>query len=157
MKDFIKSIILTRNYVLSEMEERIQKMYVLGKLTEEEMTELLNLSAENAKDNQQVDLYAKLVELEERVFALEHPVISEDEPTPVYATWTSGYTTKKGETVLFDYDNDGNLDYLRYDGGRDQTALSPGKIAGWHVVDAEGNILGDYLSGVFTPVEEQEN
>ena len=145
MKEFIQSILATGNFVLSEMEERIQKMYILGKLTEEEMTELLAYAADRAADNKQVDLYGKVVELENRIFALEHPV------TPTYPVWTSGYTTAKGEVVQYDYDGDGTLDLLRYDGGRDQTALSPGKIAGWHVVDENGNILGDYLSGVFTP------
>lgn len=36
---------------------------------------------------------------------------------------------------------DGVLDLVRYDGGRDYTALSPGKINGWNVVDAAGNVL----------------
>lgn len=146
MRDFIESVIKTGNFIYIEMEERIQKMYVLGKITEEEMTELIALAAEYAQDARQVDIYNKLVELEERVFALEH----KNEPS--YVVWTAGYTTKKGETVLFDYDGDGVLDLLRYDGGRAQTALKPGKIDGWHVVDENGNILGDYLGGVFTPI-----
>ena len=37
MKDFIESVILQGKYVLSEMEERIGKMYVVGKITEEDM------------------------------------------------------------------------------------------------------------------------
>lgn len=146
MKEFIESVIMTGNYVLAEMEERIQKMYVMGKLSAEEMTELMTLAADNARDGQQVDLYAKVVELEERIFALEHPA------EPDYAIWVPGYTTRKGETVKYDYDQDGVYDLLRYDGGRDQTALSPGKIDGWHVVDAQGNILGTYYNGEFTPV-----
>ena len=146
MKNFIESVIRTGNFVYTEMEERIQKMYVLGKLTETEMTELLDLAADMAQDARQVDIYNKLVELEERVFALEH----KNEPS--YPVWVAGYTTKQGETVLFDYNGDGVLELLRYDGGRSQTALSVGKIDGWHVVDENGNILGDYRGGVFTPI-----
>lgn len=149
MKDFIESVIRTGNYVLSEMEERIQKMYVLGKLTEQEMTELLALAAENARDSMQIDLTAKLKELEDRIYALEHPV------EPDYVIWYSGYVTKKGETVRFDYDGDGVYDLLRYDGGRAETALRPGKIDGWHVVDADGNILGTYYNGEFIPVNSE--
>ena len=148
MKEFIESIINTGNYVLSEMEERIQKMFVMGKLTESEMTELLALAADNARDSMQIDVTAKLKELEDRIYALEHPV------EPDYAIWTPGYVTKKGEVVRFDYDGDGNYDLLRYDGGRAETALRPGKIDGWHVVDAQGNILGTYYNGEFTPVNE---
>ena len=148
MKEFIESIIRTGNYVLAEMEERIQKMYIMGKLTESEMTELLALAAENARDEKQIDFTAKLKELEDRVFALEHP------EEPDYAVWVPGYVTKNGEVVKFDYDNDGVYDLLRYDGGRTETALRPGKIDGWHVVDKDGNILGTYYNGEFTPVNE---
>jgi len=148
MKDFIESVLKTGTYVLSEMEERIQKMYILGKLTTEELEYLLTLAAENAKDAMQIDVTEKLKELEDRIFALEHPV------EPDYVIWTPGYVTKKGEVVQFDYDGDGVYDLLRYDGGRTETALRPGKIDGWHVVDAAGNVLGTYYNGEFIPVNE---
>ena len=148
MRDFIESVIRTGNYVLAEMEDRIQKMYVMGKLTESEMTELLDLAAENARDSMQIDITEKLKELEDRIYALEHPV------EPDYPIYVPGYVTKKGETIRFDYDNDGVYDLLRYDGGRAETALRPGKIDGWHVVDKDGNILGTYYNGEFTPVNE---
>ena len=147
MKEFIESVIRTGNYVLSEMEERIQKMYVLGKLTTEELEELLALAANNARDSMQIDVTAKLKELEDRIYALEHPV------TPDFPVWVAGYVTKKGETVQYDYDRDGQMDLLRYDGGRSETALRPGKIDGWHVVNAQGDILGTYYNGEFTPVQ----
>ena len=120
-------------------------MYVLGKLTAEEMSELLALAADHATDERQIDVVAKLKELEDRIFALEHK-------EPDYAVWVPGYVTKQGETVKFDYDNDGIIDLLRYDGGRTETSLRPGKIDGWHVVDADGNILGTYYNGEFTQV-----
>jgi len=149
MKEFIKSIIETGTYVLAEMEERIQKMYVMGKLTEEEMTELLAIAADHASDAQQIDVVAKLKDLEDRIYALEHPV------EPDYPIWVPGYVTKKGETVRFDYDEDGTLDLLRYDGGKAETALGPGKITGWYVVNANGEILGTYYKGEFTPVNAE--
>lgn len=147
MKEFIESVIKTGTYVLSEMEERIQKMYVLGKLTTAELEELLALAAENARDSMQIDVTAKLKELEDRIYALEHPV------APDFPVWVAGYVTKKGETVQFDYNSDGVMDLLRYDGGRAETALMPGKIDGWHVVNAQGDILGTYYNGEFTPVQ----
>lgn len=149
MREFIENVIRTGNYVLAEMEERIQKMFVLGKISAEDMADLLALAAENAQDECQIDVVAKLAELENRIYALEHPV------EPDYVIWYSGYVTKKGETVKFDYDEDGNLDLLRYDGGKAETALAPGKITGWHVVDANGEILGTYYKGEFTPVNAE--
>ena len=149
MKEFIESIIRTGNYVLPEMEERIQKMYVLGKITAEELEELLALAANNANDSMQIDVTAKIKELEDRIYALEHPV------EPDYPIYVPGYVTKRGEVVRFDYDGDGVYDLLRYDGGRTETALRPGKIDGWHVVDKDGNILGTYYNGEFIPVNAE--
>ena len=130
MRDFIESVIFTGNYRLSEMEERIEKMYVLGKISETDMVELLELSAEHAKDEMQVDVIAVLADLERRVAAIEAKGI---------IVWVPGTITAKGQTVLYDIDKDGVLDYVRYDGGRASTSLSPGKIDGWVKTDANGN------------------
>jgi len=130
MRDFIESVIFTGNYRLSEMEERIEKMYVLGKISETDMVELLELSAEHAKDEMQVDVIAVLADLERRVAAIEAKGI---------IVWVPGTITAKGQTVLYDIDKDGVLDYVRYDGGRASTSLPPGKIDGWVKTDANGN------------------
>lgn len=143
-KEIFLTLIKSGNYNLDELSVKLDKMYIEGKLTEEERDELLLLATDGAKDSAQIDLYEKIVDLEHRIVALETKDIPE---------WYAGYVTRKGETVKFDYDNDGTLDLLRYDGGRNETALSPGKIDGWHVVDSEGNILGTFYNGEFTPAE----
>lgn len=145
MKEFLISVINLGNYVLSEMEERIQKMYILGKITESDMVELLSLAAERANDNLQIDIAAVLADLEARISVLESAGI---------VVWKSGMVTAKGQTVLYDIIKEGQLRYCRYDGGRDSTALSPGKIDGWVILasaggeithrvekDSEGNII----------------
>lgn len=129
MKEFIESVIKTGSYVLSEMEERIQKMYVLGKITEADMVELLNLAAEYADDNRQIDVASILADLESRIARLEAAGV---------VVWTSGHVTKKGETVLYDVIKEGQLRYCRYDGGRASTSLAPGKIDGWVVLASAG-------------------
>lgn len=129
MKEFVESVIRTGNYVLAEMEERIQKMYVLGKISEADMVELLNLAAENADDNKQIDVAAILADLKSRIARLEAAGV---------VVWTSGHVTKKGETVLYDVIKEGQLRYCRYDGGRAYTSLSPGKIDGWVVLASAG-------------------
>ncbi|MBR2663288.1 MAG: hypothetical protein IKE25_06200 [Clostridia bacterium] len=145
MKDFLETLIMTGKFNYDSMEERILKIYAMGKLTTEEMENLLDLASEHADNAEQVNLYEKVVDLEHRVYALE---------TADYVVWTHGYTTRKGETVKYDYDNDGTLDLLRYDGGNQQTALKPGGVSGWHVVDSQGNILGTFYKGEFTPANE---
>ena len=142
-------VIQSRNYVADELVQKMDKMFIENKLTEEERDELVIAAYENAKDQDQIDFVAKLKELEDRIYALEHPV------APDYPIYVPGYVTKQGETVKFDYDNDGVYDLLRYDGGKAETSLSPGKITGWHVVDENGEILGTYYKGEFTPVNPE--
>lgn len=127
--ELYKSIIFNGNYVVSDMEQKIETVYASGKITAEERAELLNLTGENAKESVQIDVMAKLAEFEARITKLEAKGI---------VIWTSGHITAKGETVLYDADKDGKLEYCRYDGGRSSTALSPGKINGWVVLNAEG-------------------
>ena len=131
MRNFIEEVINQHNYKLSDMEERIQKMYILGKISEDDLNYLLALAAENANDNLQIDVAAVLADLEQRVSALESKGVK---------VWVSGMVTAKGQTVLFDIDKDGTLDYCRYDGGRATTSSSPGKITGWVKTDANGNV-----------------
>lgn len=131
MREFIEAVIRTGDYVLTEMEERIQKMYVMGKITGEDMAYLLNLANELADDNRQIDVAALIADLEQRVAALESKGI---------VVWVSGMVTAKGQTVLYDVDKDGALDYCRYDGGRATTSSYPGKIEGWVKTDASGNV-----------------
>jgi len=151
MKDFIESIIATGNYVLSEMEERIQKMYVMGKLTEEDMTYLLNLAANSANDSLQINIVAKLADLEQRIAVLESAGV---------VVWKSGMSIAKGQTVLYDILKDGVMRYCRYDGGRSATSLSPGKIDGWVILaSADGEVthtVGKDADGkiILIPVSE---
>jgi len=127
--ELYKEVIRTGNYVVSEMEERIETVYAAGKVTAEERAELLIMADENAKDAVQVDIVSMLADLEARVAKLEARGV---------IVWTTGHATAKGETVLYDVNKDGTLEYCRYDGGKASTALSPGKISGWVVLDAEG-------------------
>lgn len=148
-KAYLQTFIETGVFNFDDISYKLDKLYIESKITEADRDELLALAASHASDAQQINVVEKLKELENRIFALENP--TEEEVT--YPVWVSGYTTNKGETVQFDYDKDGVLDLLRYDGGRSYTTLSPGKIDGWHVVDKNGNILGTFYNGEFTPAE----
>jgi len=147
-KGYLTGFISLGNYNLEELAFKLDKLYIEGKISGEDRDELIMLATEKASDVAQVDLYEKVVELEHRIYALE----TKEEPEDVIPIWVAGYTTQKGEVVKFDYDKDGEYDLLRYDGERSSTALRPGKIDGWHVVDSERNILGTYYNGEFTPI-----
>jgi hypothetical protein len=127
--ELYKEVIKTGNFVVSEIEDRIETVYAAGKITAEQRADLLIMADENAKDSVQVDIVSMLADLEARVAKLEAKGV---------VVWTQGHVTAKGETVLYDVNKDGTLEYCRYDGGRASTALSPGKINGWVVLDADG-------------------
>lgn len=147
MKNFIKSLIESGNYVLEEIESKIKKLYLLGDLTEADMEELLALAANSVDNSAQIDLFAKIVDLQHRIIALE---------TADYAIWKPGYVTKKKEIVKIDLDGDGELDFAMYDGGRSETSLSVGKIDGWYKVTSNGtktHIITRSSDGTFSLTE----
>ena len=149
----IKSAIGFGGYVLADMESKIDRLWVEGHLTTDQRTELRTLAAESAREADQLDVQAKLAELEHRVWELEHP-------TDQYAVWTTGYQTQQGEIVRYDVTGDGEYDLCQYNGGRSYTALSIGKIEGWNLLDRELTpthaITRDADGGyVLTPIEEE--
>lgn len=157
-KDYVETVILRGDFLLETMEEKIDKLWVEGKLTNEEREELLQLAAENAKDVLQVNVMEKLADLERRVYNLEFP-------TDIYPVWQTGQISERGVVYRYDVTGDGELDLVRYDGGRASTSLSIGKIEGWHMLDRELNVVatitrdaeGGYVIEYITPDEEPES
>jgi hypothetical protein len=131
MKEFFESVIKTGRFVLSEMEDRIDKAFVMGKISAEDAVTLKELAAEYAKDEMQIDVAATLADLEKRLEVLESAGVK---------VWVNGMSVAKGQTVLYPIlkPEDTTLRYCRYDGGRASTALSPGKIDGWVVLASAG-------------------
>lgn len=148
-----KTVIETGEYRISDMEERIETVYAQGKITAEQRAELLALASDSAKDTLQIDVIAKLADLESRISVLESAGI---------VVWKSGMSTAKGQTVLYDILKEGQLRYCRYDGGRSATSLSPGKIEGWVVLASAGgavtHTVGKDENGniILTPVNGEE-
>lgn len=152
-KALLITVIMRGGYVLADMEQRIDKLWIEGKITEQDREELLPMAAQHAQNAYQVDVVAKLADLEQRVWELEHPVEQ-------YEIWTPGKTTQKHEIVRFDVTGDGEYDLCQYNGGRSYTTLSIGKIEGWNMLDCELNpthvITRDASGGyVLTPIEPE--
>lgn len=124
-----KQVISVGQFKTADMEERIETSYIAGKLTSAERAELLSLADENAKDSYQIDIAAKLADLEARIAVLESAGV---------VVWKYGMSTAKGQTVLYDILKEGTMRYCRYDGGRSATSLSPGKIDGWVILASAG-------------------
>ena len=67
MYSILKQVIEERGYVLGEMLERINLFSARGKITVDEQEELIELARANARAEDEVDIYAKVVELEQLV------------------------------------------------------------------------------------------
>lgn len=146
----LQAIIATGEYALGTLEDRIDRLWLEGKLTTEQRDELRQAAAEGAKEDYQIDVLGKLADLERRVYDLEHP-------TDIYPVWQQGQISERGVVYRFDVTGDGNLDLCRYDGGRASTSLSIGKIEGWHLLNRElenvATITRDADGGyVITPI-----
>ena len=149
----LQAIIATGEYALGTLEDRIDRLWLEGKLTTEQRDELRQSAAEGAKEDYQIDVLAKLADHDQRIWELEHPVDQ-------YVIWTTGYQTKQHEILRYDVTGDGELDLCRYDGGRSYTGLSIGKIEGWHLLNRElenvATITRDADGGyVITPIEPE--
>jgi hypothetical protein len=130
--EIYKTVISTGEYRISDMEERIETVYAQGKISAEERAELLSLASDHARDALQIDVVAKLADLENRIAVLESAGV---------VVWKSGMSVAKGQTVLYDILKEGQLRYCRYDGGRSATSLSPGKIDGWVILETAGGAV----------------
>ena len=62
-KELIIKVIEQGNYVLADMEQRITRLWLEGKLSEADRDELIPMAAEHAADRYQVDVIAELADL----------------------------------------------------------------------------------------------
>lgn len=149
---YIETVIMRHDYILSDIEDRINKLWVDAKLTDTERDELMALAAENVDEALQIDVLERLADLDARVAALEHPETD-------YPTWQPGMVVKKMEIVKYEVTGDGVLDLCLFDGGNAQTSLKVGRINGWYLLDAQLERtheihLNDDGTYTLTPVNE---
>lgn len=80
MYDIIKSVINSGDYELESMITRIDRMYIRGKITEEEADELIKLARENVDELNSIDIAKQFADHEKRIRALEDMVMSPEHP-----------------------------------------------------------------------------
>ena len=87
MFEIIMAAIASGNYKLTEMQEKIQRMYIRGALTEEQMEQLLNMASGGVNaDAERPDVLAMLQSLAERIEAIEKQMKAEENPAE-YEAW----------------------------------------------------------------------
>jgi hypothetical protein len=133
-KSYVETVILRGTFVLSEMEDKINKLWVEGKLTDADREALLPMAAEHADDVFQINVLERLAKVEQDIYELKFP-------TDIYPIYERGQTSIKGQVYRADVTGDGEYDLVRYDGGRQSTSLSIGKIEGWHLLSRELEVV----------------
>lgn len=88
-------------YKLREAQEKINKLWIDGHLTNEQRDELLGMAQGGATAGNEVDLVAKVAELERRVRALEQGNSTED-PAEEHPAYTPGKWYYSGDKMTFD-------------------------------------------------------
>lgn len=100
MYDTIKNIISNGDYGLNDILNKIDVMWLQSKITEEQKEELTELARENANISSEVDIVAKLQELDERIKALEN---QETTPQPEeYPEYVVGKWYYKDDKITFE-------------------------------------------------------
>ena len=74
MFEIVKSVLVNGGYNLADIINKVDALWVQGKLTDSEKEELLSLARDNTSAKKEVDLFSKVVELEARVQALENNI-----------------------------------------------------------------------------------
>ncbi len=85
-------------YRLCEAQEKINKLWIMGSLTDEQRDELHDMARGNAAAANEVDVMAKLAEIESRLRALEHGGAAQ-QPGETYQTYVPGKWYYAGDRV----------------------------------------------------------
>lgn len=99
MYDVIRDVINSRRYVLADMLHKIDTLWAQGDLDDEQRTELIALARDKADMAQEVNVLARLEELEQRVRALED---GSTEPGEAYPDYVVGKWYYSGDKITFE-------------------------------------------------------
>lgn len=105
MYNIIKSVIITKNYELSDMLKKIDTQWIQSAITNEERTELISLAQEHANVHNSVDIMRKLEDMDQRIKALEQANTGSDEELPeeeVIPEYEAGKWYYAGDKVTFE-------------------------------------------------------
>lgn len=105
MFNIVKSVLAQGNYNLKEILNKVEVLWVKGKLTDDEYNELISLARGGAQIENSLDILAKLDDLEKRVRALENNANSAEDESQVYPQYEIGKWYYRRDKVSFEGEN----------------------------------------------------
>ena len=103
MFNTVKNVLSQGGYNLTDILNKIEVLWVKGKLTDEEQEELVAIARGGAKTENSLDVLVKLDELEKRIRALENNTDKPGEET--YPEYQEGKWYYNGDKVSFEGEN----------------------------------------------------
>lgn len=102
MYNVVKSVIESKDYDLAKIMNKIEALWVKGKLTDKQKEELQGMARISARAVNSVDVLAKLNELEMRIKALENAGPKEEQTEEVVSDFVVGKWYYNGDKVKFE-------------------------------------------------------
>ena len=102
MFNTVKNVLAQGNYDLTDILNKIEVLWVKGKLTDAENEELITLARNGAKIENSLDVLAKLDDLETRIRNLENGVVTPEDSAESYPEYQIGKWYYKGDKVSFE-------------------------------------------------------
>lgn len=107
MYNVVKNVIVSKNYDLKDILNKIEIMWVRGKLTDDQKEELMSLARNGASVDNSIDILRKLEEHDRRLKALEDAAANNSNPeTPDEEETVPAYVEGKyyyaGDKVTFE-------------------------------------------------------
>lgn len=103
MFNTVKNVLSQGGYNLTDILNKIEVLWVKGKLTDKEQEELVAIARGGAKTENSLDVLVKLDELEKRIRALENNTDKPDED--IYPEYQEGKWYYTGDKVSFEGEN----------------------------------------------------
>lgn len=101
MYNILKNVINRKAYNFTDMLTKIDTLWSEGKLSDAERDELLSLAQKNASVEHSVDMVAKIIELEERIKALEEGKVENSNTAETIEEFVEGKWYYAGNKILF--------------------------------------------------------
>lgn len=148
MYKILKDAILSgEKYSLTDMQDKIDRMWVANRINDSQHDELIALALEHFDEDELLpDDKERLAALENRVHELEKAVaiLQGVRVVPTIVKWTAPKSkdayVQPGDGIIYEYDvdKDGVTEYYMYYGDT-PTGLRPMKRAGWKRVNSDGS------------------
>lgn len=122
MYHILKAVILARGFELKSMLSKINNFWAEGSISESERKDLIELAQENAHIKNEVDILAKLEEMDKRLKALEEAQGSTENNGEAYPEYVAGKWYYGGDIISFE--------------GKNYICIAPeGQVCTWNPVE----------------------